>query len=258
MTADSFFIQQSWDRNRRVRIDKNSHTLTDIYYEPGYHTAKLIANDQIIKTVDVSIPTDRWFFYAKEKLTAGLPRYIHPAKEVSDGALQLARDDLRNSGIDTQKENAYLQVYFPTRIESSSDDFALEFKIKVNPLNNDACPYLMSEIFCQRNFMFFKTTPKGCTSQSALQYGENALSGRTNDLSALGMDVKAWQNVKLVVKNRKVSISINGIEAFNTTYRQSCGLITGLGFISNGLCAINFVDLKTGSGRNIYTNDFKN
>src|SRR5258708_2105705 len=49
--ADSFFIQQSWDRNRRVRIFKHSYTLTDIYYEPGYHTAKLIANDKIIKTV---------------------------------------------------------------------------------------------------------------------------------------------------------------------------------------------------------------
>jgi hypothetical protein len=43
--ADSFFIQQSWDRDRRVRIDKKNHTLTDIYYEPGYHVAKLIAND---------------------------------------------------------------------------------------------------------------------------------------------------------------------------------------------------------------------
>ncbi|MEI9809516.1 MAG: hypothetical protein WDO16_17520 [Bacteroidota bacterium] len=41
--ADSFFIQQSWDKNRRVKIDKHSHTLTDIYYEPGYHIAKLIA-----------------------------------------------------------------------------------------------------------------------------------------------------------------------------------------------------------------------
>ena len=76
VNADSFFIQQSWDRNRRVRIYKNSYTLTDIYYEPGYHKAKLIANDQIIKTVDVSIPTDRWFFYAKEKAPKSLPKYI--------------------------------------------------------------------------------------------------------------------------------------------------------------------------------------
>jgi hypothetical protein len=46
--ADSFFIQQSWDANRRVRIYKNKYTLTDIYYEPGYHIAKLIANDSVI------------------------------------------------------------------------------------------------------------------------------------------------------------------------------------------------------------------
>src|SRR5690606_29224337 len=60
--ADSFFIQQSWDTGRRVRIYPGQYTLTDIYYEPGYHLAKLMANDSVIRTVDVSIPTDRWFF----------------------------------------------------------------------------------------------------------------------------------------------------------------------------------------------------
>ncbi len=48
-------------------------TLTDIYYEPGYHNAKLIVNDQIIKTIGISIPTDHWFFYSKESLTRGDP-----------------------------------------------------------------------------------------------------------------------------------------------------------------------------------------
>jgi hypothetical protein len=77
--GDSFFIQQSWDRNRRVRIYKKDNTLTDIYYEPGYHTAKLIVNDQVIKTMPVSIPTDRWFYYVKERVAKSIPTYIQPA-----------------------------------------------------------------------------------------------------------------------------------------------------------------------------------
>jgi len=254
--ADSFFIQQSWDKNRRVRIFKNNYTLTDIYYEPGYHTAKLIANDKIIKKLDVSIPTDRWFFYAKEKVPKSQPKYIFDTGAAIGGSLKLTRNDVLNSKVDIQKDNEFLQVYFPSVIKSSSDNFVLNFRIKVDELNTALCPYFMSEVFCQKYFMYFISTLKGCTSQMDACYGEHYLSGKTNDFSALATNVKTWQNVQVMVKNRIVTITINGLNAFSTVYHKSCGLITGLGFISNGLCEVEFVDLKTIEGKNIYRSDF--
>ncbi len=255
--ADSFFIQQSWDRNRRVRIFKNNYTLTDIYYEPGYHKAKLIANDQIIKTFDVSIPTDRWFFYAKEKTPKSLPKYILTETGINSGSLQLIPQEILKSQIDINKENDYLQVYFPSKIENSSDDFVLKFRIKINPLNNDYCPYFMAEVFCQKNFMFFTSTRKGCASEIITQFGENFRSGKTNDFSALANDPKAWQDIELTVKEKKVIIRINNKQVLSSTYHESAGLITGLGFISNGLAEIDFVELKTLDGKDIYLNDFE-
>jgi hypothetical protein len=256
VNADSFFIQQSWDRTRRVRIYKKNYTLTDIYYEPGYHTAKLIANDQIIRTFPVSIPTDRWLFYAKEKAPRSQPHYILPAKSSIDGSMQLTVDDLVNSKIDPQKDNAYLQVYFPSAIAYSSDNFTLTCRIKVNECRNTSCPFLMTEIFCQQYFMYFQNTLKGCTGALNVQFGDNVLSGKTHDLSTLGTDVRTWQNLEMEVKNKKVSIRINNVEVFSAAYEKSCGLITGLGFISNGLCAVDFVQLKTADGKDIYSNDF--
>ena len=255
--ADSFFIQQSWDRNRRVRVYKHKYTLTDIYYEPGYHVAKLIANDKIIKTVDVSIPTNRWFFYAKEGIAKGQPKYITPAVGFKDGLLKLTKDDLLQSKIDIQKENVFINVYFPSRIESSSDNFVLKFRIKVDVLKNDPCPSFAAEVFCQRYFMFFTSTLKGCASELFGQFGENVLNGKTSDLSALGSEVKTWQNVEFRVVNRNVSISINNIKVFSSGYHQSCGLITGLGFISNGLCEVDSINLKTPNGKDIYRTDFE-
>jgi hypothetical protein len=87
LEGDSFFIQQSWDWNRRVRIYKNNYTLTDIYYEPGYHKAKLIVNNQVIKTVDVSIPTNGWFFYAIRKVKGSLPVYIKKDRIATNGIM---------------------------------------------------------------------------------------------------------------------------------------------------------------------------
>jgi hypothetical protein len=112
--ADSFFIQQSWDRNRRVKIQKHSYTLTDIYYEPGYHTAKLIANNKIIKKLYVSIPTDRWFFYAKERAPKSIPKYILSTNGIKDGAMQLTLTDILKGKIDIQKQNEFIQVYYNT------------------------------------------------------------------------------------------------------------------------------------------------
>ncbi len=256
VNADSFFIQQSWDRNRRVRVYKNNYTLTDIYYEPGYHKAKLIANEQVIKTVDVSIPTDRWFFSAKERIPRSIPKYIQAGAGIHNGSLQLLPQEILNSQVDMKKENEYAHLYFPSKIEYSSDDYVLKFRIRVNPVNNDFCPYYMAEVFCQNDFMFFTTTPKGCASEIIAQFGENYRSGKTNDFSALASDPKAWQDVELTVKNKKVNIRINNKEVFSTTYQQSAGLITGLGFISNGLVEVDFVEMKTVDGKDIYISGF--
>lgn len=255
VTADSFFIQQSWDRNRRVKIDRNSHTLTDIYYEPGYHTAKLIANDQIIKTFPVSIPTDKWVFNTKEGSFIGNPKYI-ATTGIRNGMLCVTKDELVKSGADINKQNVISQLYFPSDIKYSSDNFIMRFRVKLDPLRNENCPFLMSEVFCQKNFLYFISTPKGCSSELVAQFGENFMNGKKNDLSMLGSNLSNWQNMEIRVQNKKVSIRINNAEVFTTSYHESCGLITGLGFTSNALCQVDFVDLETLDGKVIYGNGF--
>jgi hypothetical protein len=256
VSADSFFIQQSWDVSRRVRIYKKNYTLTDIYYEPGYHVAKLIANDKIIKTVDVSIPTDRWFFYSKDKLPRSQPKYLSSARGMKDGAMQLTPDDLAAADIDFRQPNEYCAVYFPSRIEASSDNFVMTCRIRMAVASHAACPVIMSEIFCQRYFMYFQTAPKGCTSELTAQFGDNKLSGKTHDLSSLGTDPAAWQHVEFAVRNDSVNIRINGTTMLSDVFHRSCGLITGLGFISNGLTAVDSVELRTTDGKVLYHDDF--
>jgi transcriptional regulator with XRE-family HTH domain len=256
VTADSFFIQQSWDVHRKVRIYKQNYTLTDIYYEPGYHVAKLIANNRIIKTIDVSIPTDRWFFYSKDRKPRSQPKYLVAANGIKDGAMQLTRDDLAAAGIDFGEQNEYCQVYFPSRIEGSSDNFVLKCRIRMAVASHSACPLIMPEIFCQRYFMYFQTAPKGCTSELTAQFGDNLLNGKTQDLSSLGSDLSDWQNVEFAVRNDSVDIRINGSRLLSTVFHKSCGLITGLGFISNGLTAVDSVNLQTTNGKVLYHNDF--
>lgn len=257
INADSFFIQQSWDKNRRVRVYKKQHTLTDIYYEPGYHTAKLIANDVVIKTLGVSIPTKDWFFYAKRRFPHGIPSYIHPEQSIQGGELGLQASDLGQNELNIGVENNYVYTYFPPQWPVHSDNCVFKTRVRVQELKKNPCPYLMLEVFCQQNFMYFISMPKGCTSESKLQFSDLILDGKTTDLSALGANVTEWMEVKIEVRNRLVTINYGDKKVYTGRYSKSAGKITGIGFISNGLCEVDQVELKGLDGKIFYQNDFE-
>jgi hypothetical protein len=253
--ADSFFIQQSWDVNRKVRIYKNKHTLTDIYYEPGYHIAKLIANDSIIKAVPVSIPTDKWFFCANENKVKYLTEYIK-TEGTHNGMLTVTAEDLAKNKIEISKEKAYVYSYFPSKLEINSENFTLKTRVRMKAVRNNFCPFLTIEVFCERYMMMIKSTPKGCASEAQLRFGEIAFSGKETDLESIAYDVTQWTDVELRVRNKYASVLINGKLCFSVNYQKATKLVSGLTFLSNGLCEIDHVELMGSDGKYFYKNDF--
>ena len=256
VVADSFFIQQSWDKNRRTRIHKRNYTVTDIYYEPGYHVAKLIANDSVIKTIDVSIPTDKWFFYANENRVRYKTEYIKADNFIKNGSLALSADDLANNNVETDENKIYLYSYFPSHLEVNSDNYTLKTRVRMKEIRNNLCPYIILEIYCQRFFMAIKSTPKGCANEAALLFAEKKFGGKQNDLASIAYDVTQWNDVEVLVKNKHVLLKINGKECFSTDFVNSGKLITGLSFISNGLCEVDKVELAGLDGKIVYKNEF--
>ncbi len=257
VNGDSFFIQQSWDRDRRVKINKHDHTLTDIYYEPGYHNAKLFVNNKVVKTIDVSIPTRGWFFFSKPALFRGLPTYIRPASPVKDGKLSLTAEDIVNSKIDPQHENYYTYAFFPEAFNVGSDNFRFKARIRFTTLKNVMCPTIMHEICGQSNSLYFFTTLPGCAGTINMNVGEHFMSGKTTDLSGFGCDIHQWYTIEVIVKNKDARFYINQKEIFSRSYTKSAGLITGLIFSSNGLCEIDDIELSGGDSTVIYKNDFQ-
>jgi hypothetical protein len=257
VVADSFFIQQSWDQNRRVKIFKKNYTLTDIYYEPGYHIAKLIANDSVIRTVDISIPTDRWFLFAKDMSSKSVPQYVKPTTSIiHDGVLKLHPADLAPNQIDAKEEKRFVYTYFPSNIKVNSDNYILKTRVRIDEVKNNLCPNIMVEVTTQPSFMFFVTSTKGCASGSMAQFGENFFDGKNFDLSPLGYDVTDWMNIEVRVENKKATILFNDKPVFTTSYTVPSGTITGIVVASNGLPEIDFIDLKGQDGTVVYQSDF--
>ena len=253
--ADSFFIQQSWDKNRRKRIYKNTHTLTDIYYEPGYHIAKLIANDSIIRTIDVHIPTDRWFFYAIDNIANYIPEYIKTDKYLNNGILGLSAQQVKENNIDITKDKLYHYTYFPSEMTVKSNNFRLKTRIRMNEVRNSLCPYITIELFCQGYFILMKTTNKGCANKASLLLGRE-IKGNETDLTALTFDVSQWTDVEIASANNIVTIYINNKEVYSAPSFHPIKYISGLAFISNGLCEVDSVELTGLDGKSVYNNEF--
>lgn len=252
VNADSFFIQQSWDRNRRVRVYKDQYTLTDTYYEPGYHQAKLIANDSIIKTASVSIPTDGWFFYSKRDFFDNIPQYINTNGHPGDGTLSLTPQEVTTS----HEERYYFYLNIPHQVQGDADNYRFKARVKVETLGTTPCPFIIPEIFCENGAIYIKATPTGCTGESLVQFGDHHLNGRLSDLSALGVDVRNWVDIEIICKDKRATVYYNGAPVFNLDYTRPAGKIAGLGFISNGLSKVDFVELTSTDGLVIYSNNF--
>ena len=73
---DSAFIQQDWDERRRVKISKENNYHTSIYYYPGYYTAKLVINDEVVKEHPLFISTEGWMAAYLKDLNQDIPVYL--------------------------------------------------------------------------------------------------------------------------------------------------------------------------------------
>ncbi|MEP7322211.1 MAG: hypothetical protein ABI761_09835 [Saprospiraceae bacterium] len=257
VVADSFFIQQSWDKNRRVRISKQSHTLTDIYYEPGYHTAKLYANDSIIRTISISIPSDRWFCYAYDIKPGNVQVEIKSTSYLHDGYLGFDTIDLIRNQIKTEAEPIYFQTFFPSKIEFSSDSFIYKATVRMKEIKPLKCPFIVCEIFGQNGSVYFMSDTKGCANHAAVHIGNKHIPGSDADLSTLCGDPFQWTEYEMRVNADHLIIYRNGQEVYITDIKSNMGKITGLGFLSNGICQADQVSLTTPAGSVIYKNNFE-
>jgi len=82
------------------------------------------------------------------------------------------------------------------------------------------------------------------------------LHGTATDLLPITFDVHEWTDIEIVVKNKVATIMVNDQEVFTTRFETDTKNLAGLGFISNGLCEVDYAELVGLDGGVVYKNDF--
>jgi hypothetical protein len=253
--ADSFFFQQAWNKMEKVRLDPKGHYYSNIYYYPGFHKAKLIANDSVIKRFRIHIITDGWLPLVRRTFTDNMPVHVK-TNLITDGTLHTTRKDIEASNLDNSKD--FLLSYFNVRDfdNTYSDNFSLDTRIKCDSGNTIPCPAFQLTVICEENIFFVTMTGKGCERNIAIQMGEVYRDGTNSDLSAFGRNLYNWQNLRIQVAQKRATIFLDDQPVYTTTYKNDFGKVVGLVYNFEGTGAVDYVKLKNGENKFVFDDEF--
>ena len=253
--ADTFYIQQSWNKDHRVGLRPKDSVLTSIYYESGFHRASLIANDSVIAMQPIHVISNGWEPHIYRSDSDPELFDLKNEKFVRNG--QLALDSVM-----LVKRNIDFSERFHTRITNSqvfelhSDNFSFSTRMKADRVFHQVCPWMDVIIVTDVNTFSVSWTGKGCEKYAAYELGEIFRSGKNNNLSALGCNVYEWQELEIRVKDRNAVIYLNGQPTYRETYKQDFGKIMALIYIFDGTGSIDYARLKDGSEKIVFEDTF--
>lgn len=253
--ADSFYIQQSWNDYHKVAIDPEGNAFSSIYYESGYHRARLLANDSAIAMQPVHILSDGWEPHVYYNYEVDQPIHFENEKYLVNGTLHLSPELLKKRNVDTTRY-FFSRISYSDQFEISSDDFSLTSRIKVDKREEKLCPWMQVIVVTEKHIFYVNVQAKGCERNIQYKLGEVYRSGENYDMSGLGADVYDWQEVGVEVQDRHAEILMNGVVVYRETYKEDFGKIMGLIYLFDGTGSIDQVRLADGNGAAIFEDDF--
>lgn len=255
---DSASIQQSWDSRRRAEIKKNEKYSTSVYYFPGYHQAKLMINDQLVKEIPVYITSSGWLKLIQNPMNDLIPIYVKDDNYL-DNRLYISPETVKSHNINLADNNHYTSFFYVNEdFNGDSDNFVFETRIK-NSLEEGArtCQFCEVSILNEFGRHFIQFCDPGCIGSLYLKFGQEYTSGKNNDLSVFGTDLNIWNDVKMVFNNKMVSVYLNGEEIYKTSYKNSNGEIKGVLFRFAGSGSVDYTRLFDANKNLIFTEDFE-
>lgn len=242
--SDKLMIQQSWDSSKTITLKPGQTEATGIYYRPGYFRAKLIIDGEVVKEHDLFITSEEWMATIDHE---PVPAYLNKDELIaSDSLLNISpavMDVIRKN--DKPVTMTYHLVKPFAGMES--DNFVLEASLK-NTFGDGPAICRTGKIFilCTKSAFVIPFSIPGCVSDINLKLGDKYLEGKSHDLSAFGIDLKDWTDVKVAVQNRKVSIFAGGKMIWEDAYRENAGQVVGLRFSFLGAGSVRNIKLAGG------------
>ena len=240
--GDSVFIQQSWDPDTRVIIDKDRHQYTSVYYRPGFYHAKLGVNKKVVKENLLMIPTTGWLGLIANR---PIPVYLDSTEFMTKIGLQVPASLINKKNIPLGPQPPNVEFYNVGNFEPVPlKEFSFSTEVK-NDFHEGAaaCQFTSVILFTDNTPVIVGLSAKGCVSDLRLLNGGYFISGKDNDLSGFGVDFSQWTKVTCRSFGHKIEYYINDklvYESPRPLYNEN---IIGIGFNFQGTGEVKNVKL---------------
>ncbi|MBC7921605.1 MAG: hypothetical protein H7Z75_11030 [Ferruginibacter sp.] len=239
--ADHFYIQQSWDPARKVEISAKNNTQTDIYYEPGYHYAKLLADEQVVKEIPVHIQYQDWYVRFRYPNSALVK--VNEADLHTQGHLGLKTDYVTTRFRPLQEE-FQLGYMWSRDFQWPADECQIQASVRFDSLHVPLCPVVSLLIKGDRDYAWITLGNVGCESNLGLKVGDTYVDGKTHDLSLLGMDAFCWQQIRVQLSQGRYRLSVNDRVVREGRYSNFLGDLKEIDFFFNGIGSLDEIHIE--------------
>ena len=231
ISFDSLFIQQSWDRTKRIPLEKRNGLVTTTYYYPGYFLARLVVDNAIVREQELYIPTKGWQGIAINDSDFS---YLKPGHIVLDNTLTF-----KPNTIELLNNEKGAELFLANLVERpfiNGSDFSLETDFRM-PIATESsiCRNIRMTITDSKEVLSFQFGIPGCVGDLMFYINKEMVSGRKNDLSAFGIETDKWTNCKVRVRDNRVTVFLNGQSVYKHLLRSDIGKIGGVQWIFQGI-----------------------
>ncbi len=243
--TDSIFMQQSWDPNTRVTLDKNLHQFTSIYYRPGFYHAKLGVNNKVVKEHLLLIPTDGWLGLIAHQ---PIPVYLGPKEFIRQDMLQVPVSVINQKNIELEPQPPVVEFYNVGNFTPVSlKDFSFNAEVKNDYRDGAAtCQFINIILFTDNTPVIIPLSAKGCVSDIRLLNGRYFVSGKNTDLSGFGADLSQWVKVSCKSVPGKIQYYVNNNLVYESPLPAYNENIVGFGYVFQGTGSVKNIRLNTG------------
>ena len=242
---DSVVIQQSWDTTRRVKVPKNAHQYTSIYYYPDFYHATLQVHDKVVKSYNLLIESDGWLPVVGQD---PVPVYFTKADALVDGKMRLTVDQIKQKNIPMQPKPP--TVFFMNVRdfgEIYSDNFTFETSLRDDySEGSSACQLTRVYLLCEGTAIWIPLSAKGCVSNVDLFFTYFYTSGTREDLSAFGVDFSNYVKLRVESDSGRARILVNDKLAYTVPRHIIRSKIIGIDFQFQGTGSVDYVSLSNG------------
>ena len=243
---DSVFIQQSWDPDTRVIVNKDKHQFTSVYYRPGFYHAKLGVNNKVVKEQLLMIPTTGWLGMITQY---PVPVYLEQNEFMNKEEMKVPSSLIFKKNIPLGPQPPGIEYYNVGNFEP----VPLKELSFSNEVRNDfhegaaACQFIEIILFTDYTPVIVQVSAKGCVSNLRLLNGGYFISGKDNDLSGFGTDLSQWTKVGCKSIGNKIQYYINDKLVFESARPMYNENIIGIGYRFQGTGGVKNVKLDKGN-----------